>query len=70
MYVIIPGISVYKCMRLHTGSAYSYTYRPRGVLVAHLAEHRRAVTSLALAAGGALLLSGSADATVKVGQEP
>ncbi|GFR49900.1 hypothetical protein Agub_g12005, partial [Astrephomene gubernaculifera] len=41
-------------------------WRPRGVLVAHLAEHRRGVTRLAVGAGGCFLASASHDETVKV----
>jgi hypothetical protein len=42
-------------------------WRPRGVLMAHLMEHRKAVTRLAVAGGGGFAVSGSADETVKVG---
>ncbi|GAB4818761.1 hypothetical protein N2152v2_005807 [Parachlorella kessleri] len=41
-------------------------WQPRGVLMAHLAEHRKAVTRLAVAHNGAFFASASADETVKV----
>lgn len=44
------------------------SWRPRGVLVSHLMEHRKAVNGLAVAAGGAVLVSCSNDETVKVGR--
>lgn len=40
-------------------------WQPRGALMAHLAEHRRAVTRLAVAGGGAFFVSASADETCK-----
>lgn len=40
-------------------------WQPRGVLMAHLAEHRRAITRLAVAGGGAFFVSASADETCK-----
>lgn len=56
----LPGAS-------HEGAgAGGPAWRPRGVLVSHLQEHRSAVTCLAASANGALLLSGSEDETVKV----
>lgn len=45
----------------------SDSWRPRGVLVAHMTEHRRSVNKLALTQGGAFLASASSDETVKVG---
>ena len=42
-------------------------WRPRGVLLSHLAEHRKAVNGLAVAAWGAVVVSASDDETVKVG---
>ncbi|GBG00520.1 phosphoinositide 3-kinase regulatory subunit 4 [Raphidocelis subcapitata] len=42
------------------------SWRPRGVLVSHLAEHRRAVNRLALSNNAQLLFSASDDETVKV----
>ncbi|MEW5304984.1 MAG: hypothetical protein WDW36_007556 [Sanguina aurantia] len=44
----------------------SDSWRPRGVLVAHMTEHRRGVNKLALTQGGAFLASASSDETVKV----
>lgn len=41
-------------------------WRPRGVLVSHLAEHRRSVNQLAVAGDGGFLASASDDGTVKV----
>lgn len=41
-------------------------WRPRGVLTAHLNEHRAAVNRLAVARGGAFFASASNDETVKV----
>lgn len=41
-------------------------WRPRGVLVAHLYEHRKAVNQLAVAANGRFFVSASNDETVKV----
>ena len=42
------------------------TWRPRGVLVAHLIEHRKGVNRLAISRGGAFFVSASNDETVKV----
>lgn len=42
------------------------TWRPRGVLVAHLAEHRQAVNQLAIANSRSFFVSASSDGTVKV----
>lgn len=44
----------------------SARWAPRGVLVAHLAEHRRAVTRVAVARNGAFFVTASADETCKV----
>ncbi|MEW5319540.1 MAG: hypothetical protein WDW38_010685 [Sanguina aurantia] len=44
----------------------SDSWRPRGVLVAHMTEHRRGVNKLALTQGGSFLASASSDETVKV----
>eukprot|EP00873_Tetraselmis_striata_P002336 jgi/Tetstr1/422600/TSEL_013406.t2 len=41
-------------------------WKPRGVLVAHLSEHRRAVNQLAVAPNQAFFVSASSDETVKV----
>ncbi|KAK9806003.1 hypothetical protein WJX73_003643 [Symbiochloris irregularis] len=41
-------------------------WHPRGVLTAHLAEHKRGVNSLAALQGDAFVVSGSSDETVKV----
>lgn len=41
-------------------------WRPRGVLAAHLNEHRAAVNRLAVARGGTFFASASNDETVKV----
>ncbi len=40
-------------------------WQPRGVLMAHLAEHRRAITRVAVAGGGAFFVTASADETCK-----
>jgi phosphoinositide-3-kinase regulatory subunit 4 len=48
------------------GAACHAPWYPRGVLVAHLAEHRRAVTRLAAAPASPFLASASADGSVKV----
>ncbi|KAK9817197.1 hypothetical protein WJX72_010933 [[Myrmecia] bisecta] len=47
-------------------SAAAAPWHPRGVLIAHLAEHRRAVNQLAVAANGSFFASASSDETVKV----
>jgi hypothetical protein len=49
-----------------TGGGAGSAWRPRGVLVAHLMEHRRAVTDLAVSANGAFMVSTSNDETAKV----
>lgn len=41
-------------------------WRPRGVLVAHLAEHKKAVNQIAVAANGAFFATASSDETVKI----
>ena len=41
-------------------------WRPRGVLLAHLAEHSGAVTGIACSHDGAFFATGSADGTIKV----
>ena len=41
-------------------------WAPRGVLVAHLAEHRRAVNRVAVARNGAFFVTASSDETCKV----
>ena len=48
-----------------TAVASAAPWQPRGVLMAHLAEHRRAITRVAVAGGGALFVSASADETCK-----
>lgn len=47
------------------GTASAAPWQPRGVMVAHLAEHRRAVTRVAVAGGGAFFVSASADETCR-----
>ena len=47
---------------LGSGAAWA----PRGVLVAHLAEHKRGVNAIAVAAGGAFFVTASSDETCKV----
>lgn len=41
-------------------------WRPQGVLIAHLAEHRQSVNQLAVAGNGMFFASASSDETVKV----
>ncbi|KAG1658241.1 hypothetical protein FOA52_008501 [Chlamydomonas sp. UWO 241] len=41
-------------------------WRPRGALLAHLAEHRKAVHALCVSRGGAYAVSASSDGTAKV----
>ncbi|EFN54741.1 hypothetical protein CHLNCDRAFT_134632 [Chlorella variabilis] len=48
------------------GSQHVAPWYPRGVLVAHLAEHRKCVNRLAVAGCGAFFVSASSDETVKV----
>lgn len=55
----LPGTSMHD-------AAGGPAWRPRGVLVSHLHEHRAAVNSLATSSNDALLFSGSDDETVKV----
>ncbi|KAI3438322.1 hypothetical protein D9Q98_000756 [Chlorella vulgaris] len=48
------------------GGGHQAPWYPRGVLVAHLSEHRQAVSRLALSGCGSFFASASADETVKV----
>ncbi len=50
-----------------TGAARDGTpWRPRGVLVTHLVEHKRAVNRIAVAGNGAFFVTASDDQTSKV----
>lgn len=46
--------------------ASSTPWQPRGVLVAHLAEHKRAVNRIAVAPNGAFFVTASNDETCKI----
>lgn len=46
--------------------ASSTPWQPRGVLVAHLAEHKRAVSRIAVAPNGAFFVTASNDETCKI----
>lgn len=46
--------------------ASSTLWQPRGVLVAHLAEHRRAVNRIAVSHNGAFFVTASNDETCKI----
>jgi WD40 repeat protein len=65
--------SFYKNHPVLDSAAYPYAdscdpklWRPKGVLVATLAEHKAAVTSLAVARDNLFLVSGAEDGTVKI----
>jgi phosphoinositide-3-kinase regulatory subunit 4 len=45
---------------------FAATWAPRGVLLAHLAEHKRAVNAVAVSQNGAFFVTASADETCKV----
>ncbi|KAK9863176.1 hypothetical protein WJX84_011949 [Apatococcus fuscideae] len=49
-----------------TADASAPSWQPRGILIAHLAEHRRGVTELAVAAHRTFFASASLDETVKI----
>lgn len=51
---------------LHADLASGSTWQPRGILAAHLAEHRRAVNCVAVARGGAFFVTASDDETCKI----
>jgi phosphoinositide-3-kinase regulatory subunit 4 len=67
-----PGIAAALASELPTHAAdaararAAAPWRPRGVPLAHLAEHSRAVTALAVARGGRFFVSASADGTARV----
>lgn len=46
--------------------ASSTEWQPRGILVAHLAEHRRAINRIAVARGAAFFVTASDDETCKI----
>lgn len=50
----------------HASAGSSAPWRPRGLMVMHLAEHRKAINRLAVAGSGAFFASASGDGTVKV----
>lgn len=41
-------------------------WQPRGILVAHLAEHKRAINRIAVAQGAAFFVTASDDETCKI----
>ena len=51
---------------LHADLASGSAWQPRGILAAHLAEHRRAVNCVAVARGGAFFVTASDDETCKI----
>ena len=51
---------------LHADLASGSTWQPRGILAAHLAEHRRGVNCVAVARGGAFFVTASDDETCKI----
>lgn len=53
------------CACCAAAAASAAPWQPRGVLMAHLAEHRRAITRVAVAGGGAFFVTASADETCK-----
>lgn len=62
-----PAASVAATPQQISGAAAkAQPWRPRGVLVAHLAEHKRQVTRLASVPGTSLFISTSEDGTAKV----
>ncbi|GAX85401.1 hypothetical protein CEUSTIGMA_g12817.t1 [Chlamydomonas eustigma] len=60
----LPGTS--QVHEINTLDSAFSPWRPRGVLLAHLAEHRQPIHRLAVAQGGHFFVSASSDATVKV----
>lgn len=75
-----PGVSDAVSAALHTGitthlsggaaaggdAGAGPAWRPKGVLVSHLFEHRKAVNQMAVSNNGGFMISASDDETVKV----